>query len=346
MTAATMLHSARAAVSKWRYMHRLYGGMRRANRAWSPVTDMAATPFPRAIQLQTLNACQAACVMCPWPRFKDQFARGRMDDELFDRISEEIAGRDGVEAFIPMLQNEPLLDKRLFDRIARFKDRTRGRVAVELVTNGAFLTDEAIARIRDVRLDVLDISLDALHRETYQRIRKGLDYDQVMQGVERVLAADLPHTRVFVRLVRLEQNAREVAEFVRAWQARGVSVFVYTANNRTGDVADWEQAARLREESLARPVQLARAVGRRAMREYFGHCPVPFATANILHDGTMLMCVHDWGRKVTIGNVRDASIAELWNGPRMREIRTLVAERRYTEIPACRDCTLWRDGWV
>ena len=343
---SALLTSARAAMSKWRYMHRLYGGMRAANRRWSPDHDMAASPFPRAIQLQTLNACQAACVMCPWPRFKDEFPRGRMDDDLFDRISDEIASRTDVEAFIPMLQNEPLLDKRLFERIARFKARTAGRVKVELVTNGAFLTADAIDRIRDVRLDVLDISLDALHRETYARIRKGLDYDQVMAGVERVIAARLPDTRIFVRLVRLEQNAREVGEFVRAWQARGVSVFVYTANNRTGDVRDWESTARLREEALAPPVQLARAAGRRIMRTYFGHCPVPFATANILHDGTMLMCVHDWGRKVTLGNVRDASIAELWNGPRMREIRTLVAERRYSEIPACRDCTLWRDGWV
>ena len=346
MSARPRFPTASAAVSKWRYMYRLYGGMRRANRAWTREGDMAATPFPRAIQLQTLNACQAACVMCPWPRFKDEFPRGRMDDDLFDRITAEIAERPDVEAFVPMLQNEPLLDKRLFDRIARFKARTRGRVKVELVTNGAFLTDDVIARIRDVQLDVLDISLDALHRETYQRIRKGLDYDQVIAGVERVLAAELPHTRVFVRLIRLEQNAREAEAFVRSWQARGVPVFVYTANNRTGDVADWESNARLREEALAAPVRLARAAGRRAMRAYFGHCPVPFATANILHDGTMLMCVHDWGRKVTLGNVRDASIAELWNGPRMREIRALVAERRYTDIPACRDCTLWRDGWV
>jgi radical SAM protein with 4Fe4S-binding SPASM domain len=340
-----MAGTAHATLEKLRYMNRLYGGMRRANRAWSREQDMAASPFPRAIQLQTLNACQASCVMCPYPVFKNVFQRGRMEDPLFDKVTAEIAAHSEMEAFIPMLQNEPFLDKTLFDRIARFKRATGDRVSVELVTNGAFLTDEAIARIRDVRLDVLDISLDALHRETYAEIRRGLDYDAVLGGVERVLAANLPHTRVFVRLVRLERNAKEVRAFVKSWQRRGVPVFVYTANNRTGDVPQWEQAA-LREEARPLATRLARRAGRRMTRAYFGHCPIPFASTNILHDGTMLMCVHDWGRKEVLGNVRDATIAELWNGPRMRELRALIADRRYAESPACASCTLWRDGWL
>ena len=342
-----MFPTARATLSKLRYMHRLYGGMREARLAWTPQDDMAALPFPRLLQLQTLNACQASCVMCPWPEFRDYFPRGRMAEDLFDRIAAEVAARPEARSFVPMLQNEPFLDKRLFDRIARFRAAAGHRVEVELVTNGAFLTDEAIARIRDVELDVLDISLDALHRETYARIRKGLDYDQVIAGVERVLAADLPHTRVMVRLVRQAENAHEVRAFVRAWERRGVSVFVYTANNRTGAVRKWDSEVGYREDSAPKPVQLARRVGRAAMRSYIGGCcPVPFATANILHDGTLLLCVHDWGRKEVLGNIMDSSIAELWNGPRMREIRQLVSERRYAEVAPCAECTLARDGWV
>jgi hypothetical protein len=38
---------------------------------------------------------------------------------------------------------------------------------------------------------MLDISLDALSREVYEKIRIGLDYDEVLAGVERA-DADLP----------------------------------------------------------------------------------------------------------------------------------------------------------
>ncbi|HUF28036.1 MAG TPA: radical SAM protein [Gemmatimonadaceae bacterium] len=335
------MRRTRARLDALRYQWRLYGGLRSANRLWSPKHDMAASPFPQAIQLQTINACQAACRMCPYPLFQDAFPRGRMDDALFDKVTSEIAGHPEVQAFIPMLQNEPFLDKRLFDMIGRFKEATGNRIGVELVTNGAFLTDDNIARIRAARLDVLDISLDALSRETYETIRIGLDYDEVLAGVERVVNADLPDTRVFVRLVRQRHNIAEAKAFARHWRKRGVPVFIYTANDRAGALGDYDADVRVPEES----VTIGERAGRRIFRALMRHCPIPFAAAYILHDGTMLLCVHDWGRKEILGNVRDASIAELWNGPRMREIRQRVQKRDYTSLPACRDCSLWRDGY-
>jgi radical SAM protein with 4Fe4S-binding SPASM domain len=328
-------------ISTLGYQLQLFGGFRRAARRYSPEHDMAASPFPSTIQLQTINACQAACIMCPYTTYSKVFPRGRMDDELFEKVVAEIAEHPQVRTFVPMLQNEPLLDKRLFDKIARFREVTGGRVRVELVTNGAFLTDEVIDQIRRVRLDILDISLDAATRETYEQIRVGLDFDQVIAGVERAIAADLPDTSIFVRLVRQRANVHEVREFSRRWRARGVSVFIYSAHDRAGSVERFDDRVRFSEREL--PV-LQRAE-RRVSRIWFRHCPIPFAMTNILHNGDMLMCVHDWGRKVVLGNVRDATIAELWNGDRMREIRRLVSERRYGDVPACRDCSLQKDGW-
>jgi radical SAM protein with 4Fe4S-binding SPASM domain len=329
-------------LSKLGYQWRVYGGFHAANRAYSPEEDMARHAFPRTLQLQTINACQAACTMCPYPVVKDRFPRGRMDDALFDKVVAEVAEhRDQMQIFAPLLQNEPFLDKHLFARIKRVKAATAGKVEVELVTNGAFLSDENIALMREAELDVLDISLDAVSREVYQKVRVGLDFDAVMAGVERVLAADLPHTAVFVRLVRLRENFDEIEGFARTWRKRGVPVFVYTANNRTGALDDWQDNLAIPEARLS----LFHKAQRRLARLLLGHCPVPFSTANILHDGQMLMCVHDWQRKEVLGNVRDHTIAALWNGPRMREIRRLVSERRYDEVAACRDCSLWRDGW-
>jgi radical SAM protein with 4Fe4S-binding SPASM domain len=324
------------------YQMRFYRTLRAANRQYSAVRDMADQPFPALIQLQTINACNASCVMCPYPLFKKEFPRGRMDDALFDKIIEEIAERPEVRAFVPMLQNEPFLDKKLFDRIARFKQVTRGRVEVELVTNGAFLTPDAIERIREVELDVLDISLDAVSKATYERIRIGLDFDEVIAGVERVIDAQLPRTSVFVRMVKLRDNAHEVRRFAARWRARGIPVFVYTANNRVGALPEFDDKLRLTHQQ----VPLLDRIGRRAARAWLGHCPAPFATTDILHDGTVLLCAHDWARKEILGNVRDQTIAEIWNGERMRKIRAAVHQRAYETLPACRTCSLWKDGWV
>lgn len=324
-----------------RYQIDVFGGLRKRNTLYSRERDMAAAPFPRLIQLQTINACNAACAMCPYPVFKDVFPRGRMEDALFDRVTDEIARHPEVKVFIPMLQNEPFLDRRIFEKVKRFKAATGGRVRVELVTNGAFLTEENVARIADSGLDVVDVSLDALSREVYARVRVGLDYDRVLAGVERLLAAKLPATSVFMRLVKVRDNVHEVRAFARAWRRRGVPVFMYTANNRAGAVAGFDETQRIPDAEIP----LRSRVGRRLVRAWMGHCPIPFSSAYILHDGSMILCAHDWGRRELLGNVRDASIAEIWNGERMREIRALVSERRYAEVPACAGCSLWKDGW-
>jgi radical SAM protein with 4Fe4S-binding SPASM domain len=139
----------------------------------------------------------------------------------------------------------------------------------------------------------------------------------------------------------MRQNIAEVKAFARRWRARGVGVFIYSAHDRAGSVDRFDERLRMAEHE----VPLGERLGRRAVRLAFHHCPIPFVSTNILHDGQMLMCVHDWGRKVVVGSVREASIAELWNGERMREVRREVFARRYERVAACRDCSLVRDGW-
>ena len=328
-------------LTAWGYRWRLYSRLRAASRAWSPERDMARQPFPAVIQLQTINACNAACTMCPYPLFKGRFTRGRMDDALFEKITSEISEHPEVDTFVPMLQNEPFLDRHILRRVKEFKARTGGRVAVELVTNGAFLTAETVELIRDSGLDVLDISLDAISPEVYRKVRIGLDYEQVLAGVNRVIDARLPHTAVFVRLVRVRENFREVKAFARAWKAKGVPVFIYSANSRAGSLPDFDEQLRVPEAE----VPWSQRLERRAVRAYLHHCPVPFAGAAIVNNGDVLLCTQDWGRREVLGNVREQTLAEIWNGPRMREIRTLIARRRYGEVPSCSDCSLWRDGW-
>ena len=323
------------------YQLRLYGTQRSAVKRYARDPSETQPSFPSYIQLQTINACQAACTMCPYDTYSKVFQRGRMEDALFDKVASEIAEHPETHSFIPMLQNEPLLDKKLFERLRRFRDLSGERIEMELVTNGALLTDEVVENIRDVRLDILDISLDALTKETYEKIRIGLDFDQVMAGVERVIRADLPHTKILVRLVRQRDNVHEIKAFARRWRSRGVGVFIYSAHDRAGSVDKFDE--RIRIPASAQTV--FHKLERKASRAFFGHCPIPFSVASILHNGDVLMCVHDWARKEIVGNINENTLAEVWNGARMKEIRSLVSKRDYDTIPACRDCGLLKDGW-
>jgi radical SAM protein with 4Fe4S-binding SPASM domain len=54
-------------------------------------------------------------------------------------------------------------------------------------------------------------------------------------------------------------------------------------------------------------------------------CHYPFYMTMIDHDGSVLVCTHDWGRKLIIGNVREHSLQELWDGDAMRSVRRRLA---------------------
>jgi len=77
--------------------------------------------------------------------------------------------------------------------------------------------------------------------------------------------------------------------------------------------------------------------------QYFANkknvCPFPFYTLVINADMKVTVCCVDWKKDLVIGDVRAQSLAEIWHGKRMQEIRLAHMRRRREDLPACRNCT-------
>ena len=58
----------------------------------------------------------------------------------------------------------------------------------------------------------------------------------------------------------------------------------------------------------------------------------------VFYDGRATPCCYDHRCELEVGNAHEQSIAEIWNGPRMAELRRLHEEGRVDEVPLCRDC--------
>lgn len=106
---------------------------------------------------------------------------GQMDDALFDRIIDECAAERCREIHVHNF-GEPLLDKRLEDRIRRAKQR--GIAKVKIFSNGSLLTAERARSLIEAGLDEIKISLDGATREEFESIRCPLKFDRVVQNVE------------------------------------------------------------------------------------------------------------------------------------------------------------------
>ena len=71
-------------------------------------------------------------------------------------------------------------------------------------------------------------------------------------------------------------------------------------------------------------------------------CPWLFSSLMVLQDGTVAMCGADWDARAPLGNVRERSLAEIWQGEELARRRRAHLEGRFDAVPICGGCDDWR----
>jgi len=300
--------------------------------------ERRAPLFPAALQVQTINRCNAKCGMCPYPYTIHLQPRESMDDALYSKIVAECAAEPDLQEFVPMSKNEPLLDPKLEARIAEFKAVAAPHQMVEIVTNGSALTPARFSRLVKSGVDLISISLSAYTEETYKKVMQGLSWPQVMKNLEALVSADTSHVNLFFRYIQQRDNQAEFPTFRKHWYRRGFNIFSFAINNRSGTVKDYERLSMVKSFFVQR---LQKVMG----RKYFRVCPYAFSLMHVLQNGDVPLCANDWANREVLGNVRQTSLREIYNSPRLQEIRDLMRQGRYEEIAPCKDCSFWKD-WL
>ena len=61
----------------------------------------------------------------------------------------------------------------------------------------------------------------------------------------------------------------------------------------------------------------------------------------VLADGSVTMCDQDYAGAHILGNVRDQSLAEIWQGADLARIRAAHESGAFNATPMCADCEEW-----
>jgi radical SAM protein with 4Fe4S-binding SPASM domain len=325
----------------WRYrrtqIQELLGariGQRRARR-----NEGSLIGGPPIVQIQTKSGCNGECVICPQKKIRNMFPETEMSGELFHRIIEQCAVEKNLRGVGFVLQNEPLTDPGIFDKIRLFRDRVSHPAMTFLVTNGILLTRDAVPALFRSGLDAVHITCNGYGREDYEAINRGKSWETFKENLDYFLAQDLSRIAVMLSFVRHRLYQKELAGAVSYWRSRGFRSFIHGINNRGGLVDDYETYARpLSQESF--PIRLRKMVVKKALR----CCPYPFLQMSILAEGKVLICTHDWARRMIIGDLSRETIRGVWNGPAMREIRLKHLSGRAKEIPSCEKCDVFENA--
>lgn len=276
--------------------------------------------FPPEIQVETNTACNATCIMCPYPEVSKELPAGRMDQTLYDKILAECAEEKSLWRLEPFLNNEPFTDTRMVDWITQAKQKVPHAI-LTVTTNGSLLLPKVTDRLIHSGIDAIWFSFNGSTKETYEKIM-GLSFDLVKKNIDYLLDVKPESLRVFTNMIETEPMRGEIAENIHYWQSRGVQSGSSPLVNRAGNVKNFED---LNYKPLsAKPVRT---------------CELLYQKMYIAWNGDALLCCMDWRRQVVLGNVRNQTIREIWHGEAYRRFRRLQERQRVDELELCNVCT-------
>ncbi|MBU0468077.1 MAG: radical SAM protein, partial [Candidatus Omnitrophica bacterium] len=280
--------------------------------------------FPLMIVVEITNVCNLECIHCPYSFIsKDKNYRPRhMEMETYKKIADEVSEHPG-SIFRLLCDGEPFCHPNFIDMLKYAKSKNIS--PINFITNGLLL-DNAMARsILDSKVEVVEISLDAINKDTYDKIRKGSNFDTVMNNVhEFIKLRDSigSKTKIFVSIIQQPESENEYDSFVDYWTPKVDKVISRPLTSIGGLVNIPRKNVPTSDNRWP--------------------CPQLWRRLFINVDGSAEFCVEDWDNKTIVGNIIDSSITEIWQGKEYTDLRELHLAGNFDAIPYCFKCQDWQ----
>ncbi len=136
--------------------------------------------FPRHLLIETTTRCNLRCRQCA--RLVDKYALADMEMETFYRLRPLFPHLREVALYG---HGETFLYKHFFEMLEELKKHD---IFVYVTTNGTLLTEETAERFVVLKLDRLSFSLDAATPELFNDIRRGADFEAIIENIRRLNA--------------------------------------------------------------------------------------------------------------------------------------------------------------
>ncbi len=285
--------------------------------------DREPGPFPLRFAVETTNACNLECPMCP--RLESGRGYGHVDLEMLKRCAAEAAGHEII--FYPQGFGEPFLNPH-FREILHHLQAVGVRYPC-VITNGTKLTDENIRALIDSSTAVVIVSIDGADKDIFEAARKNASYEEVVAGTKRLFelrdARGLPRPAIILSVVGSDPVMATMDRFRAEWNGYlGPHDEIFVCS-----VVTWAGTMSIADPSC-RPAPTPSAPRK--------PCRMLYKTLSVYYDGRATPCCYDHACKLEVGNAKTQSIAEIWHGEPLARLRRLHEEGRVDEIELCRGC--------
>ena len=299
--------------------------------------------FPDMVVVSVAYPCNAHCPNCPYTPGNSELRLKYGDmpfipPDLFKKIADE-CGQAAREGWLPggvgsMIRitggGEPMMHPAGMTSLIEYAKSVGARVYLN--SNGSMFRGDDIDRLLACDVNNIEISVDAAESETYGIVRRGLDWEKLLETLRYTIDrrnATRSRTTIEVSVINQEIVKDKIAEIERFWYDFGVD------NVIVRKFLTWGSNTQLDPNQSADPIAyLDRDAG--------VPCPYPFHRLNIDTRGKVEVCGFDIMGRSNMGNVRDQSIREVWKGAMFDWFRTKHRDGQGGDIPLCAECPDWK----
>ncbi|MCK5138491.1 MAG: radical SAM protein [Thermodesulfovibrionia bacterium] len=267
---------------------------------------------PEIFVVETVLGCDLKCPECAVGGNFITRKKGHMTFEQFKIIADKI--QSFCKYLYLHLWGEPMLNRDIFKMI----EYASAFTATNISTNANSLTEEKAKKLIASGVAVIIVSIDGVTQEVYERYRVGGSVEKALKGLEMLQHFNIKagvKVRIIPQFVVMRHNRHEVEKFREHCEILGL-------------VASFKTPYIRNRQSHFRPVS-------DYMRPYFNdlmslrdamtRCVSVRNVFNILLDGSVALCCHDYNGVTAFGNIYKQGVIQIWEEEGYSNARTSIA---------------------
>lgn len=285
---------------------------------------------PRYIDVELTNMCNFKCCFCPTGTKSMHRVRGYMSEEIVEVLIENIK-KYKIPAVRFIRWGEPTLHPSYISIMKRVKE---AGAIIHINTNGSLLNRDQMEQLVDMELDSIKFSFQGADEGTYNEMREGGDYNRLLGVIHEMSAIrgnrPLPYIQISTTLTgetaeQIESFKQDIENYCDYYNVGYTQLNHLDVDKMNVSDIEKEKIRKLQELEKVEP-------------QYLKVCAEAFDKLSINWNGDVTLCCSDYDNFMTVGNILDMDLKELFTCKATNLYRDIIVNRQYKKIKCCSMC--------
>ncbi len=297
--------------------------------------------MPMTISIEPTTACNLRCPECPSGLRAFSRPTGNLKEDLFHNVIDQLAPY--LNYLIFYFQGEPYIHPQFLNMV---QYAHQAGIYTITSTNAHFLNDENARKTVESGLDRIIISIDGTTQETYESYRKAGNLENVLQGARNIikwkkkLKSAKPYT-IFQFLV-VKPNEHQIPEVYELAKEIGID----EVKLKTAQIYDYKNGHELiPDQDKYSRYQRNDDDTYSLKNSLVNQCWKMWHSCVITWDGVVVPCCFDKDANHQLGDLKEQSFKDIWQGDHYKDFRTKLLKGR-NQIEICTNCTEGCKVWA